>query len=109
FLQDLEDDLVRLAEADAARTVTRARHRRGTWLGAVAGVVVLAFGVGAVAGGGLLGAQRGSLGSASRAAVGDAVNGADQPQPQLRTNGVPGHELDAPGGTGATGSSGPGG
>jgi hypothetical protein len=66
FLRDLEDDLVRLAEADAARTVTRARHRRHrTWLGAVAGVVVLAFGIGALAGGGLLGQQGRAAGQAS--------------------------------------------
>ena len=58
FLQILEDDFLELAEADATQTTTRAkRRRRGTWIGAVAGIAVLAFGIGTLAGGGLLGQQ----------------------------------------------------
>jgi hypothetical protein len=58
FLQILEDDFLELAEADQTQTTARTkRRRRGTWIGAVAGVAVLAFGIGTLAGGGLLGQQ----------------------------------------------------
>lgn len=77
FLQILEDDFLELAETDATQTTARAkRRRRGTWVGAVAGIAVLAFGIGTLTGGGLLGQQ------ARRAADATSFIGTEQrPQP----------------------------
>ena len=77
FLQILEDDFLELAETDATQTNARAkRRRRGTWIGAVAGIAVLAFGIGTLTGGGLLGQQ------ARRAADASSLIGTEQrPQP----------------------------
>lgn len=66
FLQILEDDFLELAEADVTQTTARAkRRRRGTWVGAVAGIAVLAFGIGTLTGGGLLGQQARTAAEAS--------------------------------------------
>jgi hypothetical protein len=79
FLQILEDDFLELAEADEMQTTARAKRRRsGTWIGAVAGIAVLAFGIGTLAGGGLLGQQ------ARRAADASSLIGIEQgSQPRI--------------------------
>ncbi len=75
FLQILEDDFLELAEANETQTTARAkRRRRGTWIGAVAGIAVLAFGIGTLTGGGLLGQQ------ARRAADTSSINIEGRPQ-----------------------------
>jgi hypothetical protein len=79
FLRDLEEDLLEVAATDSARIASRAhdrrRMRRRSWLGAVAGFLLLAFAIGALANSGQGGQLAQHRAAAAFSTVGSAVNG----------------------------------
>ena len=79
FLRDLEDDLLEVASAEPARLEAqghdRRRTRRRSWLGAVAGFIVLAFAIGALAQSGLGGQLPSTHPAAAFSTVGEAAAG----------------------------------